>query len=416
MKKFFLAVQKGGPVIFLAVILLWQSCFASAGFIDINYSPYRDSILKLQSYWVVGGYPDGTFRPANNISRAEFVKILLEAVGFDKESVASVSLPFTDIQQDAWYIPYVKQAYKTKAVQGYSDGTFRPGDNIRISEAYKIVMSTFFDVDGDFGGGNEYKPCNADISANPKVDVNAWYWKYFYVADEKCLVPQPMQQRMPGGLFDPGKFMQRGEMAELVNKSKKLTGLINVYPSGPLEYFSAYTGLPVNNNVIFTELYKYYGVNGTSKDALLENLRTMKLATFNSESKASQNNWLVKMKYAHATEGTRCRLSIIKVTLDTGFIYPNWLTINDADKSLVAEWQDYLQCLNRREYRHEENGIKAANEVYQMLATSYSDISCDDLDSKVKAKADEIFKAYNNADLAMDQNTQEGTQEVCSLK
>ena len=58
---------------------------------------------------------------------------------------------FSDVPEnsDVWYMPYVKTLAKAEVINGYPDGTFRPGDFIIMAEMLKMMILPFF-----FGGNN----------------------------------------------------------------------------------------------------------------------------------------------------------------------------------------------------------------------------------------------------------------------
>jgi hypothetical protein len=109
---------------------------------DIESTPHRRSILDLTEREIVKGYDDGTFRPLASINRAEFTKIVVEANYFtdEIESCDLNSLPFNDIDKEAWYAPYICLAYNEGVIQGYGDSDLlNPNGNINYVEALKII-------------------------------------------------------------------------------------------------------------------------------------------------------------------------------------------------------------------------------------------------------------------------------------
>lgn len=97
---------------------------------------YNNAVSTLSSMGVVSGYPDGAFRPNAPITRAEFVKI---AVSFFAEMDAPYDGSFTDVKDGQWFTGYVAGAVEHDLVGGYPDGTFRPTANISRAEACAIV-------------------------------------------------------------------------------------------------------------------------------------------------------------------------------------------------------------------------------------------------------------------------------------
>lgn len=98
------------------------------------YYPY---IRQLASYGVVSGYKDGTFRPNNAVSRAEFVSMLVRVTG-----VSGVGSKFTDISEH-WAREDIEAAASLGWVSGYEEAngtyTFRPQRNINRAEAVTIM-------------------------------------------------------------------------------------------------------------------------------------------------------------------------------------------------------------------------------------------------------------------------------------
>jgi hypothetical protein len=98
------------------------------------YTPYTQAAYE---EGIVEGYDDGTFGAANYINRAEAVKILLEAAGVD---VTESLIEFDDVDEDAWYAPYVATAYSMGIISGYADGNFGPSDNMTRAQVCKVIV------------------------------------------------------------------------------------------------------------------------------------------------------------------------------------------------------------------------------------------------------------------------------------
>ncbi|MEA3304793.1 MAG: S-layer homology domain-containing protein [Patescibacteria group bacterium] len=112
---------------------------------DTEDSPYTEAIEAMSERGIFQGYEDGSFRPENPINRAEALKILFEASNTPLETNYSNYL-FTDTDSSQWYYPYVASSQIQGYVQGYSDGSFHPAGNITRAEFLKIVLK-FFNID-----------------------------------------------------------------------------------------------------------------------------------------------------------------------------------------------------------------------------------------------------------------------------
>ena len=96
---------------------------------------YSDAVGFLAAAGIILGYEDGTFRGDNTITRAEFATIASKFGGLNLED----SLPFSDVPEDSWAYQYVLSAYNNGWIAGYPDGTFGPDRNITRAEAVVII-------------------------------------------------------------------------------------------------------------------------------------------------------------------------------------------------------------------------------------------------------------------------------------
>ena len=100
---------------------------------------YNNAVSTLSRLGVISGYPDGTFRPDASITRAEFAKI---AVSFCKYGSTTYSGCFSDVKASDWFSTCVETARNSNLIAGYPDGTFRPNNAITRAEACTIVNRT----------------------------------------------------------------------------------------------------------------------------------------------------------------------------------------------------------------------------------------------------------------------------------
>lgn len=105
----------------------------------------RSAIIFLAQAKVINGYEDGTFRPDNNITRAEFAKML--AVAFDIYNPHADS-SFSDIPEDAWYNSYVGSIQNEGLAQGSGGNMFNPDDTITREEMFTFCARTYESIVG----------------------------------------------------------------------------------------------------------------------------------------------------------------------------------------------------------------------------------------------------------------------------
>lgn len=91
------------------------------------------------NHGIISGYADGTFRPGSNVTRAQLAKIVVSAEGWP---INNPSQPhFSDVVEGDPFFGYIETAYSHNLISGYSDGTFRPGNNATRGQISKIVYS-----------------------------------------------------------------------------------------------------------------------------------------------------------------------------------------------------------------------------------------------------------------------------------
>ncbi len=100
---------------------------------------YNQAINYLKTNNIVQGYADGTFGPTKTINRAEFTKILIGAI---PDMKAAGEKCFSDVT-DQWFAPFVCAAKSANIIGGYPDGSFKPDQPINFAEAAKIIAIGF---------------------------------------------------------------------------------------------------------------------------------------------------------------------------------------------------------------------------------------------------------------------------------
>lgn len=125
----------------------------STSFSDLpNNHSLAPAITKLRDQGVIGGYPDGTFKPEAPINRGEYTKIIIGALTDD---VGDGKNCFSDVHEE-WFAKYVCYAKEHGIIGGYPDGSFHPERNINYAEAVKIAMLAFDRMEGDEAEGTHW--------------------------------------------------------------------------------------------------------------------------------------------------------------------------------------------------------------------------------------------------------------------
>lgn len=137
---------------------------------DLWYANYMHYAIQ-KGY--IKGYEDGTCRPDNPITRAEFASILARHLGADTKTVTS---NFSDVSDKFWYYGCINALADLKIVSGYR-GTFRPEAKLNRAEAVAIINRS---------GGRVMTEEQRSTAKCPFKDVTKDYWGYDDVVLAAC--------------------------------------------------------------------------------------------------------------------------------------------------------------------------------------------------------------------------------------
>ncbi len=122
-------------------------------FTDIENAAWaKEAIGALAYEGVVSGYEDGTIRPNNEITRDEFVKLLVCALSFEVD--ANAVNTYSDIQSGAWQVPYVMAASKAGVVSGTGALTFGSGETITRQDMATMIYRAVLNLKLTLPAGN----------------------------------------------------------------------------------------------------------------------------------------------------------------------------------------------------------------------------------------------------------------------
>lgn len=194
-----------GTFFFISSAHAQNTVFSTKAFIDVpKQSENYTAIEYLRTQNVVKGYTDGTFKPNARINRAEFVEFIINPFIIDTNEMGdcvrgnanpnSTTVSFSDVSKDAWYAENICFAKNAKLVNGYPDGTFRPGAFINFVEATKIISDVF----------------TLNIMSHQTGEF--WYRPYVQSLSDLHAIPL--------GISKLGQTITRGEMAQIVYRLK----------------------------------------------------------------------------------------------------------------------------------------------------------------------------------------------------
>lgn len=139
MKKFLVVLLSA-----MMVFAFATTAFAAGQYSDITdlSKETQDAISKLSALEIIGGYPDGTFKPSATITRAEFAKMACVASGMQESAdiLVNTASQFSDVKAGEWYTGYINLAVSQGFVKGYPDGTFKPNNTITNAEVITVIL------------------------------------------------------------------------------------------------------------------------------------------------------------------------------------------------------------------------------------------------------------------------------------
>lgn len=139
-------------------------------FSDVSDSAwYATAVNTLVELDVLSGYEDGTFRPNNAVTRAEFVTAVCKC--FDSLSTGSAG--FSDVSGH-WAEGFINQAVAEDWISGFPDGTFRPDESIQRCQVTAILNKALERTGSGFA---------ADAGTQEFVDVPSSHWAYEHIAE-----------------------------------------------------------------------------------------------------------------------------------------------------------------------------------------------------------------------------------------
>lgn len=178
-----------------------------------NSNPFIDSILALANRNVISGYADGSFKADQVVTRAEFATMLNRALGILPSQQSARS--FKDVKAGAWYETQVNAAVDAGLINGFTDGTFRPTQEITHQEMI-VMLANALNNNGTIP--ENIKPGTTTVPQN----VAVWAKPYYVIAFEHGLLPIDSTFK-----FQTNKKTERQESAFLLYQLMKVLKLTN---------------------------------------------------------------------------------------------------------------------------------------------------------------------------------------------
>lgn len=177
----------------------------SPAFSDVSASFWGyQAISSLAGQGIVSGYPDGTFKPDNQITRAEFCAIMDKVLNLAPYTPQTST--FTDVNTTAWYDQAVETAVYAGIVKGYGNGTFLPNDPISRQEIACVLIQAL--------GKSQLAEANANAVTKFTDDQSIASWSRGFVYET---LQQGIINGYPDSTFKPDNETTRAEACAMVS-------------------------------------------------------------------------------------------------------------------------------------------------------------------------------------------------------
>lgn len=174
---------------------------------DIGGHWAQGTIIQWTTNGYISGYPDGTFKPDNSITRAEFVVMVNKAMGYNKRGNAY----FSDVSAAHWAYAEIMKGVEAGYITGNGDGTFRPDAPVTRQEA-AVMISKILGLDQDYASAAKY----VDYRYIPS-------WAAGYVG---AVSKAGIMTGYPDGDFKSDRVLTRAESVVSLDKTKNYDGKV----------------------------------------------------------------------------------------------------------------------------------------------------------------------------------------------
>ena len=196
----------------------WDVTYVSRWFDDVAESPYGDEINALAALGVLQGNETGGFDPLGQLTRAELVSMMVQAMGYwCWESQGSA--PFTDVTGEEWHATALDIAYNLGLIQGDESGAFRPDDLVDHQQFLTIL--TRMGARADLSIESRMEQVTEEELADPAVQgYDAWARSAVVTAEDLEFLAVPLEE------LDPHAPTTREEAAAMLYRMLDYIGIL----------------------------------------------------------------------------------------------------------------------------------------------------------------------------------------------
>ncbi len=162
----------------MAALIVCTSAVPALAFSDISSGATAQSVEILQMMGVMQGFPDGSFRPGTVLTRAQFCKMAIVALGAQTDTAKYRDYTiFYDVRASHWASGFVNMAVREKKIiTGMPDGSFKPESPVTFGQAVTILMRMlgYTDADASYNWPNGYIQLAAEKGLTDGITLGAY--------------------------------------------------------------------------------------------------------------------------------------------------------------------------------------------------------------------------------------------------
>lgn len=191
--------MKKTSIFIISILMILGFSTVSLAYTDTEGHWASDVIDELSNKKIINGYSDGTFKPDNSVTRAEFIAIVNRMLGLTTES--SKYIP--DISRHDWFYSDIRKAVEAGILKGNEEGYVRPNDTITREEAV-VILARAFKVTQAPGTGIKFED-RSEVSNWARESVYTFV-KYGYI------------NGYYGNLIKPKENVKRAEVLTIIKR------------------------------------------------------------------------------------------------------------------------------------------------------------------------------------------------------
>jgi uncharacterized protein YktA (UPF0223 family) len=102
-------------------------------------------VQKMYDEGITTGYPDGTYRPSQNVTRGQMAAFIIKAL-FGDSFTYTLTPYFSDVPDSHGFFKYIQKMYDEGITTGYADGTYRPSQNVSRAQMATFIAKAFLGI------------------------------------------------------------------------------------------------------------------------------------------------------------------------------------------------------------------------------------------------------------------------------